>query len=146
MWRLGLVKLRDLKPHEEFIEARVQLLIEGLLAEGRQIRPILVDEKTMVILDGHHRVEALKRLGAVFVAALLVDYDSECVTVGSWREGVRVTKEDVRRAGLEGRLMPPRTSRHRLCFEPPDVNVPLAVLMGARMPGTRIPGPRAGTG
>ncbi len=129
LYRVELVPLDALRPHEMVIEERVRALAEDIARRRVLIRPILVDENTMVILDGHHRVEALRRLGARRVAALLVDYGSECVTVGSWRPGWRVTKEDVVRAGLSGRLLPPRTSRHRVCFQIPEVNVPLDQLL-----------------
>jgi hypothetical protein len=110
-------------------EDRVRRLMDDILGRRLLIRPILVDVNTMVILDGHHRVEALRRIGARYVAAILVDYRSDCVAVGSWRRGWKVSKEDVLRAGLSGKLFPPRTSRHRVCFEIPEVNVPLEELM-----------------
>ncbi|MEM1873152.1 MAG: hypothetical protein QXF57_00995, partial [Acidilobaceae archaeon] len=93
---------------------------------------ILVDSKTLVILDGHHRVEALKLLGCKLVPALLVDYDSDCVQVSSWRVGTSVAKDDVRRAGLQGSLMPPKTSRHSICIQPPQLSVSLAELRDSR--------------
>ena len=69
-------------------------------------------------------------MGLKFIPVLLVDYDSDCVTVSSWRDGVTVTKEMVRERGLKGVLMPPKTSRHKVCFEIPEVRVPLGVLKG----------------
>ena len=130
MPRLALAKLRFLRPHEMVREERVLEVLESLVEVGAQLRPILVDYKTGVILDGHHRVEALKRLGAIYVAALLVDYDDPCIRVDSWRPEIRVTKDIVRRAGLTGRLLPPKTSRHRPCFDPPEAKVPLEELLG----------------
>ncbi|GAB6148246.1 ParB N-terminal domain-containing protein [Stetteria hydrogenophila] len=126
--RLGLAPLARLRVHEQVIESHVLELVREILESGVVIRPILVDSKTMVILDGHHRVEALRRLGRRLAPAVLVDYDDECVTVSSWRPGWRVTKELVRMAGLTGRLLPPRTSRHRVCFDIPHVNYPLEKL------------------
>lgn len=125
-----LVLLTVLRPHEEYIEERVRFLQEDLERRRIQEKPILVDAKTMIILDGHHRVEALRRLGARRIAAVLVDYDSDLVTVGSWRPGYRVTKDLVRRAGLTGNLLPPRTSRHQVRAEMPRADVPLDMLTG----------------
>jgi len=125
---LALVPLKVLRPHEEVVEQRVSSLEKDIRERGVLIRPILVDAKTMVILDGHHRVEALRRIGARRIPAVLVDYDSDCVTVGSWREGVVVSKDEVRRRGLAGDPYPPKTSRHRVCFEIPEVNYSLASL------------------
>ncbi len=126
-----LVPLSALKPHERVIEERVEKLKVQLVRDGVQIKPILVDSRGLVILDGHHRVEALKRLGAVYVAAVIVDYDNdECISVDSWRKGWNVTKREVRERGLKGLLYPPRTSRHKPKFDIPDVRVPLKVLKG----------------
>ena len=39
-------------------------------------------------------------------------------------------RDMVREHGLKGNLMPPKTSGHRVCFEVPEVRVPLEVLRG----------------
>ncbi|MCE4603120.1 MAG: ParB N-terminal domain-containing protein [Desulfurococcales archaeon] len=126
---VSLLPLDMLRPHEMTIEERVQSLMKDLEERRVQERPILVDSKTMIILDGHHRTEALKRLGARRIAAVLVDYDSDLVSVDSWRPGVRVSKDLVRSAGLTGKLLPPRTSRHRVNAEIPRADTPLDELM-----------------
>lgn len=126
---VALVPLSVLKPHEAVIEDRVRELLEDIKWRGAVLKPVVADFKTMVILDGHHRVEALKRLGASYVPALLVDYDSDCVSVSSWRKGVAVSKEMVREAGLSGKLLPPKTSRHVLCFEVPEVRIGIEMLV-----------------
>ena len=126
--RLELVPLESLRIHEQVIEEHVKELMEDIVSRGVLIKPILVDAKTLIILDGHHRVEALRRLGKRLIPAILVDYDSDCVTVSSWRDNWVVTKDLVRKAGLSGKPLPPKTSRHRVCFEIPDVNIPISEL------------------
>jgi ParB-like chromosome segregation protein Spo0J len=122
--------VRLLKPHEDVVEGRVRELADQILLDGFIRYPILVDSKTLVVLDGHHRLVAAKLLGLRFIPAILVDYDGDCVSVSSWRDGVTVTKDMVRGHGLKGNLMPPKTSRHRVCFEILEVRVPLEVLRG----------------
>ncbi len=127
---IALAPIGMLRRHERFIDERVVRLYRDILDRGVLVKPLLVDSHTMIVLDGHHRLEALRRLGARVVPVLLVDYDDDrCVRVGSWREGWRVTKELVREVGLSGKLLPPRTSRHMLSFPVPEVNVPLRVLL-----------------
>ncbi len=139
-----LVPIRVLRSHERVIEEHVEELMRQLLRDGRLFYPVLVDEATMVVLDGHHRVEALKRLGARYIPALLVDYSSDVVRVDSWRDGWRVCKEDVIRAGIKGKLLPPKTSRHIVCFDIPRVDTPLHVLLGdEHVPKTRKVGESA---
>ena len=127
---LALVDINILKPHERTIEERVRLLENDIRKKRVLLKPILVDANTMVILDGHHRVEALRRLGARYIAALLVDYEDSCVSVSSWRPGWTITKSTVIQAALSGKLFPPRTSRHRLCFKIPSVHIHLNLLRG----------------
>ncbi len=126
--KIAVVPIDSLKSHEQIVEDHVKELMNDIRKRGILIKPILVDAKTMIVLDGHHRVEALRRLGRKLIPAVLVDYDDECVTVSSWRPDWKVSKELVRRAGLSGQLLPPKTSRHRVCFEIPEVNYPIEKL------------------
>jgi len=76
----------------------------------------------LVILDGHHRVEAVRALGARRIPAYIVDYFSDVVQLSTWPDAVVsvVTKEDVIRRGRTGDLFPPKTSRHTLTIELED--------------------------
>jgi len=123
--KIAIVPIDKLKPHEKIDERHLECLADIIIRDGVIIKPLLVDAKTMIILDGHHRYEILKRLGKKYVPVLLVDYDSDYVKVGSWRKDWKVSKDLVREAGLSGKLLPPRTSRHILKFKIPDVNIPL---------------------
>jgi ParB-like chromosome segregation protein Spo0J len=122
--------VRLLRPHEDVVEGRVRGLADQILLDRFIRYPILVDSRTLVVLDGHHRLAAAKLLGLRFIPVILVDYNGDCVSVTSWRDGVTVTKDMVREHGLRGNLMPPKTSRHRVCFEVLEVGVPLEVLRG----------------
>lgn len=91
--------------------------------------PLLVDYSTLIILDGHHRFEVLRIIGAQWAPVFLVDYGSNRILVDSWRKGVNVCKRDVLEAGLRERLLPCKTSRHRVVgIRVPDVNLPLEIL------------------
>ncbi len=126
--RLAIVPIDKLKPHEKIDERHLECLMDIIVRDGVLIKPLLVDAKTMIILDGHHRYEILKRLGKKYVPVLLVDYDSDIVDVSSWRRDWRVSKELVRKAGLSGKLLPPKTSKHILKIKLPNVNMPLEKL------------------
>jgi len=52
--------------------------------EGIVKDPLIVDEEDLVILDGMHRFESLKRLGCRFAPCCLLDYMSPQIRVGSW--------------------------------------------------------------
>jgi len=88
-----------------------------------------VDYSTLVILDGHHRFKVLSAIEAERAPVFLVDYRSDKVLVGSWKRNVKVSKEIVLEAGLKGRKLPYKTSRHILVdVKIPRVNIPLELL------------------
>ncbi|HPR42117.1 MAG TPA: ParB N-terminal domain-containing protein [Candidatus Methanofastidiosa archaeon] len=82
--KVDIIPLEDVKCHEEVIEEELQEFIKSLKAKGIFYRPILVDRNSLVVLDGHHRVEGLRRLGAKKVPAILLDYDSDDIKLYTW--------------------------------------------------------------
>lgn len=57
--------------------------------EGLQRDPIIVAMEDMVVLDGMHRLEALKRLGLTHAVCCLVEYMHEDVRLLRWSRSVR---------------------------------------------------------
>lgn len=114
--RFALIEIRQLHGHEQIRPALLRELMEQIRQDGVLKRPILVADRDFVILDGHHRVEALRALGCKRVSVYLVDYDSDLVNLGTWPDADMpvVTKQDVIRRGLSGDLFPPKTTRHIL--------------------------------
>ena len=88
-------KIEALKEHEEIRPDYLEALKNEILADGILKMPICIDEKTCIILDGHHRLQALKRLGCKKIPCVLVDYQSENISVIPWREGETITKETI---------------------------------------------------
>src|SRR3972149_1272321 len=84
--------------------------IEENMGDGYLKKPILVAQDDYVILDGHHRFEALRELGCQRIPCYVIDYFSDAVQLGLWPEAtVRdVTKEEVVRRGLAGEVFPPQ--------------------------------------
>ncbi len=83
-FRLSLVELEELKPHEEVIEKVVQALSEEIRDTRVVHDPLMVDQDDYVILDGMHRYNSLKQLNCRFAPCCLLDYDSPQIKVGSW--------------------------------------------------------------
>ncbi len=115
--KVVILRINELRVHELIQRKKVEELKEDILREGRIKRPILVDENTLVVIDGHHRLQALKELGCKFIPALLVDYRSSDICVEPWRDCDIISKEDVIKAGLTGRPFPPKTSKHFIVCE-----------------------------
>ncbi len=124
-----IVRAEDLKPHEEFVEDKVPGLVAKLETDGAVTAPIVVDKRTLVILDGHHRFEALKRIGLRYVPVVAVDYFDPAIRVSTWRDGEAVpTKDDVLKRALEGRLYPPKSTKHEAIHGLASVPVKLSAL------------------
>lgn len=60
---IKIVNNRLLKQHEKIRTGHLNKLQKKIAADGCITDPIIVDKNTMVILDGHHRFNAIKRLG-----------------------------------------------------------------------------------
>jgi L-serine kinase (ADP) len=125
----ALLPIGELKPHEQIEESNALDLVAFLRRTRVLADPIWVARGSSVILNGHHRVEALRRLGAERVPAWVLDYDSELVHLERWHPGPPIAKAEVVRRAREGRLFPPKTTRHRLLLDLPARPTPLADLL-----------------
>ncbi|MDA4123434.1 MAG: ParB N-terminal domain-containing protein [Thaumarchaeota archaeon] len=87
--RLELLSIAELKPHEETVGHFSDDLVARIMKEGIQRDPVIVDEKSLVVLDGMHRLQGLRKIGARFVVANLLDYSSGEVKLSRWLRVVR---------------------------------------------------------
>jgi len=115
----------------------LRLIREEILKDGMLRYPIVVDERTFVILDGMHRWLALKSLGYELIPVILVDgLKNPKIHVGKRRihrytNGVdkEITIKQVISAGVSGHLMEPRSTRHFFPFSKfHEINHPLQSL------------------
>jgi len=83
-FKISLLDIDALKPHEEVIDALVESLADAMATQGVVRDPLIVDQDELVILDGMHRHSALKRLKCRFAPCCLVNYTSPLIRVGSW--------------------------------------------------------------
>jgi L-serine kinase (ADP) len=112
--RFDVLEIHALHGHEQIRPGLLSELTDLIKRDGYIRRPILVADRAFVVLDGHHRVEALRSLGCRRIPAYVVDYFSDIVNLTTWPDAIvtSVTKEEVIRRGLTGDLFPPKTSRH----------------------------------
>jgi ParB-like chromosome segregation protein Spo0J len=134
--KVVLLPIDELKPHEMASPLYLELLRQEILRDGVLKYPIVADEKSHVILDGMHRWLALKSLGYKLVPVVLVDaFQNPKIRVGRRRihryidDGEGLSVAEVISAGLQGRLMKPRSTRHFFSFlKPQQINYPLQLL------------------
>lgn len=126
-----LVPVDGLLLHEEIDGEAVGRLAEEIRRDGIVRDPIWVARGSRVILNGHHRYAALRRLGVARVPAWVFDYeDDEMVRLDRWNPGPPISKAQVVRRARAHRLFPPKTTRHRLGLELPERPTPLSALLG----------------
>lgn len=131
----GIVELAALAAHEQTMPDHLAELTAEISRDGELRQPIVVDRRSLVILDGHHRAAALRALGCTLIPAWLVDYRHPAVVVLPRRPDIPVTKEAVVHTGTSGRLFPPKTTRHVLPGCRPARPTPLGLLgLGGNKP------------
>ena len=111
------IRIEELREHEEIRPDYLEELKNEILSDGMLKMPIAVDRSTYIILDGHHRLHALKKIGCKKIPVILVDYQSPEIEVIPWREGEKVTKKMIIDTALTGKRMAPKTSKHMIRVE-----------------------------
>jgi hypothetical protein len=99
---LALVPPQRLRPHEEVIPREVRKLTKSFTDLGIQHDPIIVDEDTLTVLDGMHRLAATKALGIRNVLCMTIDYLNPAIRVDTWNRQFRGSPKVV--AELASRL------------------------------------------
>ena len=131
--RVTWLSTDSLLPHEEVDSSRAAELLE-YYRDAVSIPAIVVEKENRIVIDGHHRLHALRALGRKTVPCILVD----CEFSWAWSDlhatlsstpmpfhpdtspesditiDGSTTKEEVMSAGKSGKLLPPKSSRHVL--------------------------------
>ncbi len=81
---LSILPLTQIIPHEKTNPILLEEVLNDLKKTGCQKDPILVDSNSGVILDGMHRREALRILGARFAICALFDYGDSRIKLHRW--------------------------------------------------------------
>ena len=79
-----LVELEGLNLHEEVDPGVLRRLLREIKDDGALWCPVIVDRESMVVLDGTHRVNALRILGCKYVCVYFVDYSDPEIGVERW--------------------------------------------------------------
>lgn len=79
-----MLEISSLLLHEETIPELLEQLTWSIKKDGCLNHPIIVDAESFLVLDGVHRVAALKRLRCRRIPACLVDYWSPAIKVFNW--------------------------------------------------------------
>lgn len=108
----SLSAIEDLLPHEEVSAHHLEELLALLREDGIIHHPIIVDRASRVILDGHHRWNAVRILKLRLVPVYFVDIADPLIVVEPFRPDVPVSKSLVIETGKSRVLLPWKTTRH----------------------------------
>ena len=86
---IAILDIDVLLLHEEAIPELLERLIASIKNDGCLNHPIIVDSESLLVLDGVHRVAALKKLKCKRVPACLVDYKNPAIQIFSWYRAIK---------------------------------------------------------
>jgi ParB-like nuclease domain len=103
---LKVIPISQLRPHEQTVARLSEDLTKAILKDGVQRDPIVVDQGSGIVLDGMHRLESLREIGARSAVAYLVDYADPRVKLYRWyrfvkKPGDEVARDIIDELGLE---------------------------------------------
>jgi len=81
---IALIETEKLILHEEIIPESLERLRNNIKFDNIIHSPVIVDSNSLVILDGAHRVTALKSLGCRYTPVCLVDYYNQEIKLDRW--------------------------------------------------------------
>ncbi|MEM3833076.1 MAG: ParB N-terminal domain-containing protein [Thermoprotei archaeon] len=134
--KASIIKLEELKEHEKVDPKYLNVLKNQIKSDGILKKPIAVDKNFNIVLDGHHRLQSLKKLGYTRIPVVFIDYQPPAIQVLAWRGEEKITKEVIS-AALSGKKLPPKTSKHMIVVNgnledistiEKEVNIPLEKL------------------
>ncbi|WP_280562868.1 ParB N-terminal domain-containing protein [Chromohalobacter sp. 48-RD10] len=117
-----------LLPTERHDTLRVEKLIDRVKKMGVWTTPILVDQNSLAIMDGHHRTAVALKLNVKKVPVVKLSYGDPRVLLSGWESGEIFSPEDIVAAALSGVLLPLKSTKHDLAVPLPSLKIPLSDL------------------
>lgn len=106
------IKPEKLVPHEHIDNNQVMNVLRSLETEKILKNAVVIDKNSKLILDWHHRFAALKQMWVRLIPTIEVDYDSDNIVLGFWREWFTDSKKDIVEKVKKGYLYPIKTTKH----------------------------------
>lgn len=91
---LKLLPVNSLYPHEEVMSSLLEELEEQIASDKLLKHPIIIDRKSHTVLDGMHRLKAVKKLDFSYIPTCLIKYSREDIKLGSWCRKLSFEKEN----------------------------------------------------
>ena len=114
--KVNLIPLKDLVPHEEHYPKKSSEISKYLmLGPIYNLAPIIIDQKTKMIIDGHHRFQALIEAKKSFAPCVLINYQKKEVFVFKKAIGGQlIDKNEILSKAFEKKLYPQKFTCHAI--------------------------------
>lgn len=129
MQKIQYIPIEKLRAHEKTNRTALAALRAKIKQDGVLKNPLIADTQYLVVLDGHHRLQALKDLGCTLAPVFLVDYADKSIRVTGRRPLIRVSKAKIIQRALAQKFYPHKTTKHSIPKRPKLINIPLSQLM-----------------
>jgi nicotinamide mononucleotide adenylyltransferase len=130
-----IISINKLRPLEKVFPTHLKNLEKIIKDDGYILKPLIIDSKRGIVLDGSHRYAFFLKNGYEEVPVYFVDYDDENVRVGSRLKHrfliddiCEINKGECIKRAITGNLFSPRTTRHFFTFRKTDISLPLSSL------------------
>ncbi|AJI56769.1 cytidyltransferase-like domain protein [Francisella philomiragia] len=130
-----IIPISLLKPLELVYPSHFKNIEKLILKDGVIKRPIIIDAKYNIVLDGSHRYAFLLKYGFKYAPVIVVNYDDDSIFVGNHLshryltdENLKISKSQVVSKALNENLFNARTTRHFFPFRKKDYPVSLSQL------------------
>lgn len=124
------IKISKIKEHEAVDKKHLKIIKKTIIDSGVFKEPIIIDKKTLVVLDGHHRLNSCRDLGFEKIPSIMVDYlANKRIKVISRRNNIFINKKKVIEMGISGKVFPNKTTKHFIPGRIKNLKIPLELLL-----------------
>lgn len=79
-----LIEVGSIVQHEDVERERLSDVLRSIKLSKYLEKPIIVDDRKGIVIDGHHRLSALLILGVKVVPAVIAKYSTDIIDINSW--------------------------------------------------------------
>lgn len=125
---IKLIEVNSLLGHELVDTNHVVSLLKKISADGHWYEPIVIDEESYIVMDGHHRLEVAKKIGLKKIPCALLNYGQPSVSVYKTLSNKKFNILTIKHAAMTGNKLPVKTTRHVLSVKIENVDISLEEL------------------
>ena len=124
--KIDLISINLLKPIEDYIQERADMLFKDISNNDFWTKPIVVEIDNFLILDGHHRFNVAKKMKLKTIPVVFTKYSD--VDLWSLRKEEFVDIKTVISRASKNDIYPNKTVKHIFPFSVPNCKIKISKL------------------